>query len=88
MKYPCIDGYIIQSNPLGPVTYTLNVPGYPNGTTVNYETSSKSDNSLQQIKIVRVVDDEMMTVTITEQTPDEIQQYLLDIQNNNINYGS
>jgi len=84
MKYPCLDGHIIESNPLMPVTYTLNVPSHSNGTFVSYETASKSDNSLQQIKIVRVVDDEIMVVTVTEENEKQIQQYIIDIQNNDI----
>jgi hypothetical protein len=68
------------SDSLVPVVRTFSAPGHPNGTWISYETSSKSDNSLQQLKIVRVCEDENMTVTITEQTPDEINQYLIDNQ--------
>jgi hypothetical protein len=80
MKYPCLDGYILISNPLQPISHTLSVPGYPNGTWINYETCSKSDNTLQQIKITRVVDDENMIVTIEEQNAQQISQYLSDIK--------
>ena len=80
MKYPCLDGYVIISNPLQPVSHTLNVPGYSNGTWINYETSSKSDNTLQQIKITRVVDDEVMTVTVEEQNQEEINEYISGIR--------
>ena len=84
MKYPCLDGHIIQSDPLQPVTYTLKVSGHPNGTFVSYETASKSDNSLQQIKITRVVNDEIMVVTVIEESVKEIQDYIINIENNNI----
>lgn len=80
MKYPAPDGHIIESSPLQPVTYSCYVPNdLPNGTFVSYETTSKSDNSLQQIKIVRVIEDNLINITVTEQTPQEIEQYFQNI---------
>ena len=80
MKYPAPDGTILESSST-PVTYSCSVTNFSDGTFESYETSSKSDNTLQQIKVVRVVNDNVMTITITEQTPEEILEYL---QNNNI----
>jgi hypothetical protein len=80
MKYPAPDGHIIESSPLQPVTYSCSVPNdLPNGTFFSYETTSKSDNSLQQIKIVRVIEDNIINITVTEQTPQEIEQYFQNL---------
>jgi hypothetical protein len=79
MKYPAPDGTILESSPFNPVTYTCDVNNISDGTYESYETKSKSDNTLQQIKVVRVVDDNRMTITIIEQTPEQILEYL---QNN------
>jgi hypothetical protein len=79
MKYPCIDGTILESIPDNSVTYTCPALGLSNGTLTSYETSSRTDNTLQQIKIIRVIENEQMTVTITEQTESEIQQYFANL---------
>ena len=84
MKYPCIDGTILDSSPDNPVSYTCPATGHANGTFISYETGSKPDNTLQQIKIVRIVENNQMTITITEQSEAEIQQYFIDSQQNNI----
>jgi hypothetical protein len=80
MKYPAPDGHIIESSPLQSVTYSCYVPiDLPNGTFVSYETTSKSDNSLQQIKVVRIIEDNLVHITVTEQTQQEIEQYFQNI---------
>ena len=80
MQYPAPDGTFIESSPEGSVTYTCPAP--PNWTVGTYEsleTSSRPDNSLQQIRIVRVVSNGQVEITITERTRQEIEQYLQNI---------
>ena len=77
MIYPAPDGHLINSSPDGPVTYTCPSPdSWPQGTYESFETSSKPDNSLEQIKIVRTVNNGEVQITVTERTPQEIQDYL------------
>lgn len=80
MNYPAPDGTIIQSSSNGPVSYTCAAPAsLSDGTYESFETSSKSDNSLQQIRIVRVVSNGQVEITITERTQQEIEQYFQNI---------
>ena len=80
MKYPAPDGHIIESSPYGPVVYTCPSPlDWSNGTFESFETSSKYDNTLQQIKIIRVVNDGFVEITVTEQTQQEIQNYFQNL---------
>ena len=81
MKYPMPNGTILLSSPDAPVTGTCNVEGLSDGTYITHETSTKWDNSLQQIEVTRIVKDGVMTVTIVEQTPEQIQAYLENINN-------
>lgn len=82
MNYPAPDGTIMQSSPSGPVTHTCAAPSnIADGTYESLETSSKTDNSLQQIRIVRVVTDGQMVITVTERTQLEIEQYFQNIGN-------
>jgi hypothetical protein len=80
MKYPAPDGYIIESSPILPVTHSCVAPiDLADGTYVSYETSSKFDNTLQQIKVERVVNDGILNIIITEQTQEQIQNYLQNL---------
>ena len=80
MKYPAPDGTIMESSPLGPVTYTCNDPtNWSDGTYESLETSSNVDNSLQQLRIVRVVSNGQVEITITERTQQEIQDYFQNL---------
>jgi hypothetical protein len=80
MNYPAPDGTIIQSSSNGPVSYACAAPvSLSEGTYESFETSSKSDNSLQQIRIVRVVSAGQVQITVTERTQQEIEQYFQNI---------
>jgi hypothetical protein len=80
MKYPAPDGHIMESSPISAVTYSCVAPNdWCDGTYVSYETTSKYDNSLQQIKIVRVVNQGFVEITVTEQTQEQINNYLQNI---------
>ena len=77
MNYPAPDGTLIQSSSTGPVTYTCSAPeGWANGTYESLETESAEDNTLRQIRIVRVVSNGSVEITVTERTQQEIQDYL------------
>jgi len=76
MNYPAPDGHIIESSPSGPVVYTCTAPSnWTDGTYESLETSSNPDNTLQQIRIVRLVDQGQVTITVTERTQQEIADY-------------
>ena len=80
MQYPAPDGTIMESSPLGPVTYTCSDPSnWSDGTYESLETSSNVDNSLQQLRIVRVVSNGQVEITITERTQQEIQDYFQNL---------
>lgn len=81
MNYPAPDGTVIQSSANGPVSYTCEAPeSLAEGTYESFETSCKPDNSLQQIRIVRVVSGGQVEITITERTQQEIEQYFQNIE--------
>jgi hypothetical protein len=76
MKYPAPDGYIIESDPNGPVIYTLSCDWIPEGIYESHETTSAATTiGIKQIKIVRVVENETMTITVTESTEQELIDY-------------
>jgi hypothetical protein len=80
MNYPAPDGHIIESSQNGPVTYSCAAPSnWADGTYESFETSSTSDNSLQQIRVVRVVDQGQVTITVTERTQQEIEDYFQNL---------
>lgn len=82
MKYPAPDGTIMESSPLGPVTYTCDSPSnFGDGTYESYETTSDSSNNLIQIKVIRVVNNGQLQITITEQTQQQIEEYFQNINN-------
>lgn len=80
MQYPAPDGTIIESSSEGPVTYICPSPSnWISGTHETLETSSKLDNTLEQIKIVRVINNRIATITITERTQQEIEEYFQNL---------
>jgi hypothetical protein len=81
MQYPAPDGTIIESSPNGPVIYTCPSPSnWTVGTYESLETSSKPDNTLGQIKIVRVINNGTVIITITERTQQEIEEYFQNLE--------
>ena len=82
MKYKALDGTLIDSNPNQKVTYTLTVEGHAQGVFESYETQSSSTPvGIEQIKIVRTVVGNQMTIEITESTEQELIDYIDQIQN-------
>lgn len=77
MNYTAPDGHIITSSPDGPVVYTCPQQGMILGTFNSLETES-ADNifGIQQIKVNRVITPTEITITITESTDQELQEYL------------
>jgi hypothetical protein len=82
MKYKAIDGTILESNSNQTVTYTCDVDNHAEGVFISYETyPSSSPIGIQQIKIVRTVIGNQMTIEITESTEQELLDYINQIQN-------
>jgi hypothetical protein len=76
MKYPAPDGHIIDSNPNGPVIYTLPCDWMSEGIYESHETTSAATAiGIKQIKIVRVVENGTMIITVTESTEQELIDY-------------
>lgn len=82
MKYTSPDGHVIISDSNSPITYSCPQEGMTPGTFESYETTS-ADNEygIQQIKIIRVVTSESVTITITESTNAELKAYIDSINN-------
>ena len=77
MTYTTPNGYIIESLS-SPMVYQCECQGIPDGTYESIETEFASTSiGIQQIKIVREVKDNQMTITITQST----NQELIDYQN-------
>ena len=80
MQYPAPDGTIIESSPNGPVIYTcLSPSNWTIGTYESLETSSGISN-IEQIKIIRVINNGTVTITITERTQQEIEEYFQNLE--------
>jgi hypothetical protein len=80
MQYPAPDGTIIESSSNGPVIYTCPSPSnWISGTYESLETSSGITN-IEQIKIVRVINNGTVTITITERTQQEIEGYFQNLE--------
>lgn len=81
MTYLAPDGYIIKSKD-SPTTYTCACEDMHDGTYESFETTFASTAiGIQQIKIVRTVTNNMMTITITQSTNQELTEYINTIQN-------
>ena len=77
MKYIAPDGYIMRSDPNQPVTYSCPCTNMGTGIYESLETGPAATSiGIQQIKIHRVIDEGIMTITITESTDAELLQYL------------
>jgi len=76
MKYKAIDGTILESNPNQSVTYQCDALETPDGIYESCETfGAATPIGIKQIKIVRSVDNGVMTTTITESTEQELIDY-------------
>lgn len=81
MTYTALDGHIIKSKS-SPTTYTCACEDMHDGTYESFETTFASTAiGIQQIKIVRTVTNNMMTITITQSTNQELTEYINTIQN-------
>lgn len=83
MKYITLDGTILESSSDKSVVYKQPVKDYNDGTYISYETGYYNDIT-QQIKVVREVTNNIMTITITEQSQNEIDSYLEQIEQEQI----
>jgi hypothetical protein len=82
MKYTAPDGNIIESLPYpNEVTYQCNCENISDGIYESLETTSSLDSTgIKQIKIIRLVNNNTMNITITESNSSQLQEYI-----NNIN---
>jgi hypothetical protein len=79
MTYTTIDGTILTSGAL-PVMHTCPCTSYANGTYESFETTGSPDApGIKQIKIVRFVENNTMTTTITESSLQELEAYINSI---------
>jgi hypothetical protein len=77
MKYTAIDGTILDSNPNQPVTHTCNSNEFPDGIYESFETTSALNQyGIKQIKIVKTVENNIVSYAITESTNAELEAYL------------
>lgn len=78
MKYTAPDGYILQSRPYPEeVTYTLTCSFLPEGRYESMETTGSANPiGIQQIRILRLVQNETMTITIRESSEQELIDYI------------
>jgi len=78
MQYVAPDGHVIESNAGSAVEYTCEVSGYANGVYTSLETAGSGTSiGISQIKIERVVEDGVMTITVTESTALELMEYIV-----------
>ena len=76
MTYEALDGHIIESSPNGAVVYECDCLGINDGVYESLETyPAQTPIGIQQIKIVREVKENKMTITITESTSQELIDY-------------
>ena len=77
MQYKAIDGTLIESKPNETVSCTLTVDNHPQGIFTSYETQSASTPiGIEQIKVVRTVIGNEMTIVITESSEQELIDYV------------
>lgn len=83
MKYTAPDGHVIESSPNAPVEYSCQMTGGIVGTFESLETkSADSIYGIEQIKIVRVISENEVTITLTESTDEELQDYINSVDRN------
>lgn len=76
MTYTTIDGTVLTSG-TEPVTYTCPALDYSDGIYESVETKGSSEYpGIKQIKVVRIVENNSMTITITESTIEELEEYI------------
>ncbi len=78
MKYTAPDGHIIESLPYPEeVTYQSSCEGVSDGRYESMETTSAATLlGIQQIRILRIVDNDVMLITIRESSDLELQEYI------------
>jgi len=78
MKYTAPDGFVIESRPYPEeVTYSLSCTFLPEGRYESIETTgSAKPIGIQQIRILRLVENEIMTITIRESSDQELIDYI------------
>jgi hypothetical protein len=88
MTYPAPDGYLMESSPTQTVVYECETT-YPDGVFESLETQeANTPIGIQQIQVLRIVLNGMMTISIKESSDEELQEYIDSIQrqlNNNLN---
>jgi hypothetical protein len=83
MIYTAPDGHVIQSNPIAPVEYACAFSGGIVGTFESFETKAANNvYGIEQIKIVREISENSITITITESTEQELQDYINSVDRN------
>lgn len=81
MTYSAPDRHILKSKS-SPTVYTCVCEDMHDGTYESFETTFASTAiGIQQIKIVRAVTNNMMTITITQSTNKELTEYINNTQN-------
>lgn len=81
MIYSAPDGHTIKSKS-SPTIYTCACEDMHDGTYESFETTNATTAiGIQQIKIVRAVTNNMMTITITQSTNKELTEYINNTQN-------
>ncbi len=82
MRYITPDGTVLKSLPYPQVvTHTCNSTGLPDGVYISYETTSAvSEYGIQQVKITRIVEDNVMRITLVESNNQELEEYLNSIK--------
>ena len=78
MKYTAPDGHIIESLPYPQeVSYECACEGISDGRYESMETTSAATIlGIQQIRILRLVDNNNMIITIRESSDEELQEYI------------
>lgn len=77
MQYKAIDGTLIESKTNETVSYITTVENHPQGVFESYETQSSSTPiGIEQIKVVRTVVGNQMTIEITESSEQELIDYI------------
>lgn len=84
MRYTAPDGFIIQSDSTQPVTYSCPCTNIGPGIYDALETEGAgTEIGIRQIKIHKIVDNGIITITVTESTDDELRQYIESTKTNN-----
>jgi hypothetical protein len=83
MIYTAPDGHVMQSNSNAPVEYTCAFSGGILGTFESLETQAANNvYGIEQIKIIREISQDSITITVTESTEQELQDYINSVDRN------